>query len=121
MCFYRPTRNVRNVWKKRGRRSRERVLCTRWACQCCGVHAQGEVLASGNFRHLAIADPRLAPYGAAAEEIMRKRGVFSSMDEAGKLVRGQSIGQTYSQVASDAADLGFVALSQIKTGDGIAG
>ena len=85
------------------------------------VDADGAVIERGDFRHLAIADPRLAPYGAAPEEILRERGVLGAIDAAGRLVRGQSIGQTYGQVASGAAALGFVALSQIKIDEGIPG
>ncbi|MDX5362966.1 MAG: molybdate ABC transporter substrate-binding protein [Pseudazoarcus pumilus] len=92
-----------------------------WSAREGVVDADAKVLERGEFRHLAIADPRLAPYGKAAEEILRKRGVFATIDGAGKLVRGQSIGQTYSQVASGAADLGFVALAQVRTEQGIAG
>ena len=82
------------------------------------VDADAAVLTTGSFRHLALADPRLAPYGAAAEQVLRARGVFEQLDAARRLVRGQSIGQTWSQVASGAAELGFVALSQVRR-DGV--
>ena len=92
-----------------------------WSAREGVVDAEGKVLAGNSFRHLAIADPKVAPYGVAAEEVMRKRGVFDALDGAGKLVRGQSIGQTHGQIASGAADLGFVALAQVKTAAGIPG
>lgn len=92
-----------------------------WSSREGVVDAEGKVLESMRFRYVAIADPKVAPYGVAAEEVMRKRGVFDALDGAGKLVRGQSIGQTHSQIASGAADLGFVALAQVKTDAGIAG
>lgn len=92
-----------------------------WSSREGVVDAEGKVLGSTGFRHLAIADPKVAPYGVAAEEVMRKRGVFEALDGAGKLVRGQSIGQTHSQIASGAADLGFVALAQVNTESGIPG
>lgn len=92
-----------------------------WSPRAGVVDAEGKVLLGGNFRYIAIADPKLAPYGAAAEEVMRGLGVFEALDGAGRIVRGQSIGQTHSQVASAAADLGFVALAQVRGPDGVAG
>lgn len=89
-----------------------------WSARGGVVDADGAVLATGSFRHLALADPRLAPYGAAAAQVLRARGVFEQLDAARRLVRGQSIGQTWSQVASGAADLGFVALAQVRR-DGV--
>lgn len=75
------------------------------------VDAKGAVLTSGQFQKLAIADPRTAPYGVAAEEAMRKIGVYDVLRP--KLVRGASITQTYQFVDTGAAELGFVALSQV--------
>lgn len=92
-----------------------------WSPRGGVVDAQGRVLEGEGFRYLAFADPRVAPYGVAAEEVLRGRGVFETLDAAGKLVRGQSIGQTHGQVASGAADLGFVALSQIRGARGVSG
>ena len=89
-----------------------------WSVREGVVDSKAQVLESDDFRHIAIADPELAPYGAAAQEIMTGRGVFESLDEARKIVRGQSIGQTYSQLASGAADLGFVALAQVMDENG---
>lgn len=89
-----------------------------WSVREGVVDAEAQVLESDDFRHVAIADPKLAPYGVAAQEIMTVRGVFESLDEAGKIVRGQSIGQTYSQIASGAADMGFVALAQVTDENG---
>lgn len=76
------------------------------------VDDDGTVLAIGNFKHLAIADPKLAPYGAAAIETMRKMGVLD--DVKAKFVTGSSISQAYQFVKTGNAELGFVALSQVK-------
>lgn len=70
-----------------------------------------ETLRRAAFAHLAIADPVAAPYGAAAVDVLVELGLYSRL--APKLVRGESIGQTYAFVASGAAELGFVALSQV--------
>ena len=70
-----------------------------------------DMLAMGNFQHLAIADPAAAPYGTAAVETMTKLGVYDAT--APKIVKGTSIAQAFSFVDSGSADLGFIALSQI--------
>jgi len=75
------------------------------------VDDQGRVLAGGGFAHLAIADPAAAPYGAAAVQVLQHRGLYAAV--APRLVRGASIGQAYAFVSSGAAELGFVALSQV--------
>lgn len=82
-----------------------------WSAQAGTVDAQGEVLKTGDFKHLAIAAPKLAPYGAAAMETLTHLGLMDRLQA--RLVQGESIGQTYSFVASGNAELGFVALSQV--------
>lgn len=68
------------------------------------------VLRSGAFRRLAIANPDLAPYGTAAMEVLTGLGLSDAL--AGKLVRGQTVGQAFAMVSSGNAELGLVALSQ---------
>jgi len=75
------------------------------------VDDKGEVLRSNRFEKLAIADPKLAPYGVAAMEVIQHLGVQANV--VPKLVQGESIGQTYQFVSTENAQLGFVALSQI--------
>ena len=75
------------------------------------VDDRGEVLTKGDFKHLAIANPRTAPYGTAAVEAMRKLGVFDALQP--RFVQGENIAQAYQFVASGNAELGFVALSQV--------
>ena len=82
-----------------------------WSAQPDRVDAGGDVLRKGNFNKLAIAAPKLAPYGAAAVETMRQLGVLTAIER--KLVTGESLGQTFSFVSSGNAELGFVALSQV--------
>lgn len=89
-----------------------------WSIDEDRVDDQGDVLKTGAFRHLTIADPRTAPYGAAAREVMESLGIWEDLNQQRRLVRAQSIGQAYGQVASGAAPLGFVALSQIRAADG---
>lgn len=66
----------------------------------------------GSFQHLAIADSAVAPYGVAAMVALRRLGVSSTVSP--RLVRGQSVGQAFQFVESGAAELGLVALSQVR-------
>ena len=76
------------------------------------LHTKGlKVLAKGKFNRLAMANPRLAPYGRAAREVLEHLGLVEHLRS--RIVRGENIGQTFHFVRSGAADLGFVALSQI--------
>jgi len=75
------------------------------------VDARGAVLAKGNFEKIAIADPKTAPYGLAAVESLRKLGLYDRLTP--KLVTGTTITQAYQFIDTGAAELGFVALSQV--------
>jgi molybdate transport system substrate-binding protein len=75
------------------------------------VDPKGAVLASGRFTRLALADPAAAPYGAAAMQTLRKLRLYDRVKP--KLVTGGSIAQAYQFVATGAAELGFVAYSQV--------
>ncbi|QTD44526.1 molybdate ABC transporter substrate-binding protein [Ottowia testudinis] len=85
-----------------------------WSAKAGFVDAQGAVLKSGHFNKIAIANPKLAPYGAAAVEAMDKLGLTAALTP--KLVTGESIGQAYNFIATGNADLGFVALAQVLDG-----
>ena len=80
---------------------------------------QGDIpalLAAGNFRRLAIANPALAPYGAAAREVLQEFGLYEAIRE--KIVTAENIGQTYAMVATGNAEMGFVAASGLRTSGG---
>ncbi len=85
-----------------------------WSAKEGAVDNQGAVLKSGSFNKLAIANPKLAPYGAAAMETLEKLGLTATLQP--KLVTGESIGQTYNFIATGNAELGFVALAQVLDG-----
>ncbi len=82
-----------------------------WSAQPGLVDDQGAVLATGTFAHLAIANPKLAPYGKASMEVLKARGLTDAVTP--KLVTAESISQAYQFVATGNAELGFVALSQV--------
>ncbi|WP_293364948.1 molybdate ABC transporter substrate-binding protein [Phenylobacterium sp.] len=75
------------------------------------VYGRAAVLSQGRFQKLAIADPRTAPYGVAAVETMKKLRVYDALQP--RLVQGTSITQAYQFVETGAAEVGFVAASQL--------
>ena len=83
-----------------------------WSRDPGRVDAEAGVLRRGDFRHLAIANPSTAPYGAAARQALQHLGLWETL--APRLVRGEDIGQTFQFVQSGNAELGFVALAQIR-------
>jgi molybdate transport system substrate-binding protein len=75
------------------------------------VDSKGEVLNKKDFRHLAIANPKIAPYGKSAEEALRSLKLWTNLKD--RLVQGENIAQTFQFISSGNAKLGFVAYSQI--------
>lgn len=75
------------------------------------VDNKGEILRAGRFNKIAIANPKLAPYGAAAIEVINRLGVSGQVKP--KVVEAANIAQAFQFVASGNAALGFVALSQV--------
>jgi molybdate transport system substrate-binding protein len=82
-----------------------------WSAQPGYVDDNGKVLRIGSYEKLAIADPKLAPYGKAAKETLEKLAMWNSIRD--RLVVGENITQAYQLVATGNAELGFVALSQV--------
>ena len=82
-----------------------------WSAQAGYVDDQGAVLKKNEFKHLSIANPKAAPYGLAATQVLQQMGLMDTLKP--KIVEGQSIAQAQQFVASGNAELGFVALSQV--------
>jgi molybdate transport system substrate-binding protein len=82
-----------------------------WSAQPGLVDDKGEVLAKGGFERIALANPKLAPYGAAAIEALTRLNLLERLRP--RFVQGENIGQAYQFVATGNAPLGFVALSQV--------
>ena len=82
-----------------------------WSKQAGFVDDKGDVLRSGQFKRLAIANPKLAPYGAAALETLHKLELVQGLQT--KFVQGENIAQAFQFVNTENAQLGFVALSQV--------
>jgi molybdate transport system substrate-binding protein len=85
-----------------------------WSKQAALVDEQGAVLRHGAYQRLAVANPKLAPYGAAAIESLSSLGLLPAVQS--KFVQGENIAQTFQFVATGNAELGFVALSQVYVG-----
>nr|WP_314874181.1 molybdate ABC transporter substrate-binding protein [uncultured Pseudomonas sp.] len=82
-----------------------------WSAKPGYVDAQGHVLKNQDYKHLSIANPKTAPYGLAATQVLAKLGLTDATKA--KLVEGQNITQAFQFVSTGNAELGFVALSQI--------
>ena len=82
-----------------------------WSPKQAIVDGSGQVLKNGGFDHIAIANPKTAPYGAAAVASMKALGVLGALEP--KFVVGENITQTHQFVSTGNALLGFVALSQV--------
>lgn len=87
-----------------------------WSTDASLVDYRGAVLTLQGWHHLAIANPKLAPYGAAAMQVLQARDLLQRLSS--HLVQGESITQTWQFVATGNAELGFVAWSQLIDGNG---
>ena len=85
-----------------------------WSLRAGRVDAKGEVLKAADLGKVAHANPKTAPYGAAAVQVLERLGLGAAL--APKLVQGESIGQTFGFVKTGNADVGFVAMSQVLLG-----
>lgn len=75
------------------------------------VDPEGAILRGDDFQYLALANPRLAPYGKAAQQILENKKLWEPLSS--KIVQGENISQTFQFISSRNAQLGFVSLSQI--------
>ena len=82
-----------------------------WSKQPGKVDDAGHILKTGDFQRLALANPKLSPYGMAAHATLTKLGLLQTVQA--KIVQGDNIAQTYQFVFTENAQLGFVALSQV--------
>ncbi|MFI3121515.1 MAG: molybdate ABC transporter substrate-binding protein [Methylococcaceae bacterium] len=82
-----------------------------WSAMPSYVDDQGKILSTDGFKHLALADPKLAPYGAAAIEVLKGLNLQDTLKPL--LVLGENIAQAHQFVSTGNAELGFVALAQV--------
>lgn len=84
-----------------------------WSPRQDWIELGKDVLKSGHFDRLSIANPTLAPYGRAAQQTLEALGLWGALQQ--KLVRGENVGQAMHFVVSRSVDLGFVSASQVQT------
>ncbi len=82
-----------------------------WSATANYVDDKGAILEKGGFKHIALADPKLAPYGAAAVDILKSKNLLDKLKPF--FVLGENISQTHQFISTENAELGFVALSQV--------
>jgi molybdate transport system substrate-binding protein len=87
-----------------------------WSADPALVDGKGEVLKSGKWKHLSVADAKLAPYGEAARETLAALKLTDTVQP--RIVTAENIGQAYQFVQTGNAELGFVALGQVQPPDG---
>lgn len=86
-----------------------------WSIQSDKVDKEGKVLSIGTYRHIAIGNPKTAPYGTAARQVLEKLGLWEKIQP--RLVQGEDIGQAFQFVVTGNAELGFVSLAQVKSAE----
>jgi molybdate transport system substrate-binding protein len=88
-----------------------------WSDQMDLPLQDGVFLSSPELRHLALVNPRTAPYGAAGVEVMEQLGVYNPL-QGGRIAQAENLTQAMQYVTSGTAQAGFLALSQIIQPDG---
>ncbi len=84
-----------------------------WSATPALIDSEGQVLKSDKYKFVALADPKLAPYGAAAQQVLEHLGLWDSLNASKKVVVGESIGQALQFTSSGNAEIGFVAWAQV--------
>jgi len=82
----------------------------------CGAPSWQEAFRGGKISRLAVTNPALAPYGAAAVSVLREAGLWEGLEK--KVVTGQNIAQTFRYASTEAVDAAFAALSLAMTDEG---
>lgn len=82
-----------------------------WSAKADLVDAQGEILNKNSFKHIALPDSKLAPYGEAAIEVLKNKNLLNKLQPL--FVLGENINQTHQFISTGNAELGFISLSQV--------
>ncbi|MFT5716642.1 MAG: molybdate transport system substrate-binding protein [Oleiphilaceae bacterium] len=82
-----------------------------WSRDQSLIDNQGMHLKTGTLKHLAIANPKIAPYGEQAVNVLKNMGIYQQL--ASKLILGQSVGQTFQHLSTGSVQQGILALSQV--------
>ncbi|MGH8142995.1 MAG: molybdate ABC transporter substrate-binding protein [Steroidobacteraceae bacterium] len=84
-----------------------------WSPRAGVVQDGAQTLRAGGYRFIGIANPKDAPYGAAAQQVLTALGLWGRLNQDKKIVVGENITQTWQFAASGNVDMAFVALSQV--------
>jgi molybdate transport system substrate-binding protein len=89
-----------------------------WTVQrkLCGLRSWQDVVTQPALKKMAVANPKTAPYGAAAMDAMKKKGILKDVE--GRLVFAQNIGQAFQYAATGSVDAAFCALSSTLSDEG---
>jgi len=85
-----------------------------WSSDPTVIDKHGKRLSSPNLKRLAIANPKLAPYGEQTVIALKKLKIYNSLNE--KLILGQTVGQAFQYVSSGSVKQGIIAASQVTRG-----
>lgn len=92
-----------------------------WSAEAGRIDREGKALQAGHYRFIAIADPRTAPYGSAARQVLAALGLWDGLKRDRKIIVGENINQTWQFESTGNVDMAFVAMSQVVDGDSISG
>jgi molybdate transport system substrate-binding protein len=92
-----------------------------WSPKPALVDRTGKILSSDRYHMIAIANPSTAPYGAAAQQVLTALGLWDNLNQSKRVAVGENIDQAWQFAATGAADIGFVALSQVSKSGAISG
>jgi molybdate transport system substrate-binding protein len=92
-----------------------------WSPKPGVVDRDAKVLRAGAYRMIGIAEPRNAPYGAAAQQVLSALGLWDQLNQDKKLAVGENINQAWQFAATGNVDMAFVALSQVSDDNVISG
>jgi molybdate transport system substrate-binding protein len=92
-----------------------------WSPKPGVVDRAGKVLSSGRYHMVSVANPATAPYGAAAQQVLNALGLWDKLNQSKRIALGENIDQAWQFAATGAADIGFVALSEVMRGGVISG
>jgi molybdate transport system substrate-binding protein len=85
------------------------IICS---SQNIGFNNWERLLMTARVKKIAIANPAIAPYGKAAQDVLQRKGVLD--DVRSKLVYGESISQVNTYITTGVADIGFTTQALIK-------
>ncbi|MDB5006203.1 MAG: modA [Mucilaginibacter sp.] len=85
------------------------IICSN---QDIGFENWERLLLTDRIKKIAVANPAIAPYGKAATEVLKQKGILA--DIKSKIVTGESISQVNTYITTGVADVGFTTQALVK-------